>query len=342
MVSAIHTRALTLTLLLAAPIAHASTIALVEPNCSTQAATETLSRLHGELLSVGLAVTRSSPPKSSDSGRDGLREWVTQLSTNAGVDAVIAIVCDPKPLTVDVWIIERNPRRIELSRVIAEPDSANASERLAIRTIDLLRSSFLANDIFGSGKQTDAKAAPKPLVVPSAAKQPSAMGVELGASVLTGTDGVGPALMPVIAIAWMPRPRFGWRGELSGFGSRPTVSSEAGHGHVAQHYGVVGASYRFGPHLNINPFISLSAGVLRTSVRGETEAPREGRDVRQWSLLIDGSVGASLGLTRRYYLTFAAHVQLAEPYVAIHMGDAIIATSGHPNIALTATFGAWL
>jgi hypothetical protein len=58
--------------------------------------------------------------------------------------------------------------------------------------------------------------------------------------------------------------------------------------------------------------------------------------------LIDVSVGAGLRLRGRSYVTLAAHAQVAEPYVAIHIVDKVGATSGRPNLLLTLTLGAWL
>ena len=43
-----------------------------------------------------------------------------------------------------------------------------------------------------------------------------------------------------------------------------------------------------------------------------------------------------------YHLTLAAHVQVAEPYIAIHVVDTLVATSGRPNVLLSLTLGAWL
>ncbi len=76
--------------------------------------------------------------------------------------------------------------------------------------------------------------------------------------------------------------------------------------------------------------------------RGAGWLAQAGHRVDQWSFLLDGSLGAGLRLYRRYYLTLAAHVQMAEPYVAIHFVDAVVATSGRPNLLLTLTVGAWL
>ena len=130
--------------------------------------------------------------------------------------------------------------------------------------------------------------------------------------------------------------------ELAGLGSRPAVATTAGSARVAQEYGIFGGSYRFGSGQGLGSFVALSAGALHTSVQGEAGAPRQGHTVTQWSLLWDASAGASMHLQGRYYASLAVHVQLTEPYVAIHILDAIVATSGRPNLVLTLTVGAWL
>jgi hypothetical protein len=90
-------------------------------------------------------------------------------------------------------------------------------------------------------------------------------------------------------------------------------------------------------------FFALAAGLLRTSVEGSTDSPNnQGHATEQWSLLFDGSLGAGLRLGDRFTLTVAAHAQIAEPYVAIHFVDAVVATSARPNFVLTLTVGAWL
>ena len=68
----------------------------------------------------------------------------------------------------------------------------------------------------------------------------------------------------------------------------------------------------------------------------------EGHGVDRWSFLLDARVGTGLHLYPHYYMTFAVHVQVADPYVAIHFADAVGATTGRPNLLLTLTVGAWL
>lgn len=327
--------------------AHAGTVALVQPSCTTHDVTETLSRIHGELLAVGLDVSRINPLKDRSATQSDLREWVAQLAKEGGIDAVIDLECDTNSIAINVWTIEKKPNRIELSRVIGEPNTTGTPERLAIRTIELLRSSFLVSDLSGAGRVPQSNAsskAPTTLRVEPVKTVPARtyVGVELGGTVLVGTDGIGPALMPVMAVDWMPRSWLSVRGEAAGFGSHPAVTSEAGSAKLAQHYGILGVGFRFRAERSFSPFAFLAAGTLRTSVQGDAGPPMQERNANQWSLLLDGSLGARLRLSHRYYLTLASHVQFAEPYVAVRLLEARVATSGRPNLGLTATVGAWL
>ena len=88
--------------------------------------------------------------------------------------------------------------------------------------------------------------------------------------------------------------------------------------------------------------MGLAVGLLHTSVEGQSGVSLEGHDVDRWSFLSEASLGAGLRFSPRYYMALAAHVQVADPYVAIHVADAIGATTGRPNLLLTLTVGAWL
>ena len=343
----LHSAIVTLTLLLFGAPANAGTVAIVQPDNPTPALTETVSRLHGEVLSVGLEVKMIAPPADRGPDQADWRPWMEKIAAEGGIDAVIDIVGDTAPIWVDVWVIEKSPRRIELWRVAGEPDTANASERLAIRAIEVLRSSFLESDM--SGKERHHEPIAKPAInsqprveLGESPKRPERIGFGLGAAVLTSMDGLGPAILPVVHFDGKLRTWLGVHAELAGLGSRPAVATTEGNARVAEQYGIFGGSYRFHADQGFGPFVALSAGALRTSVQGEADAPRQGHAATQWSLLWDASVGAWLHLPGRYYVSLAGHVQLAEPYVAIHIMDAIVATSGRPNLVVTLTVGAWL
>jgi hypothetical protein len=332
----------------AAP-AIALTVAIVKPPSPSPVTTEPLVRLHGELLSVGLDVKIAERPAARVPGGGETRAWLEKLAADHGLSAIIDIVGDVAPAAVDVWVVDKVSHRFEFTRVSVEPDSENASERLAIRAIEVLRSSFLEIDL--AARQRLGEPAPKtptpppilPAVRTSEPPPPSErLGLELGAAALTSLDGVGPAIMPLLRLGWAVRPWIALQAETAGFGTRPEVATTAGNARVAQHYALLGGCLRSGSRQRLQPFLSLSAGALRTSVEGQADSPRQGHTETQWSFLLDGSLGAAVRLSGRYYLTLAAHAQIAAPYVAIHFVDTLVATSGRPNLLLTLTVGAWL
>ncbi|HEX7508603.1 MAG TPA: hypothetical protein VF550_17655 [Polyangia bacterium] len=174
------------------------------------------------------------------------------------------------------------------------------------------------------------------------ASQPERFGFEAGVAAVTSLGGVGATILPIARFDWAVRSWLVVQASLAGLGTRATVATTAGKARVAQDYGILGGCYRFRSERRLRPFLALSAGLLRTSVEGQSDLPKQGHSTEQWSFLFDGSLGAGLRLGDRFSVTVAAHVQVAEPYVAIHFVDTIVATSARPNLLLTLTVGAWL
>jgi hypothetical protein len=321
-------------LLFAAVPAHAITVALVRPPGLSVAMTEALVRLHGELLSVGIDVEVADGPATRE---PGVRAWLDTLAAKRGASAVI----DPAGDAIDVWIIDKASHRFEVSRVALEPGTENAAERLAIRAIEVLRSSFLEIDLMARERRREISTRPEAAVLGEVrGPPPERFGLALGAAALTSLDGVGPALVPLVRFDVALHPRFAVQAVLAGWGSRPTVASKTGSARVGQQYGVLGGCYRFRPGQGLRPFVALAAGALRTSVEGQADLPKQGHVLAQWSFLLDGSAGIELRLFGRTYVTLAAHVHAAEPYVAIHFVDTVVATSGRPNLLVTLAVGA--
>ncbi len=331
----------TILLLWAAP-AHAVTVAIVQPSGVSPDFTEMLSRLHGELLSVGFEVKMMDRAAARGPGEADPRAWLEAIAAEGGIDAVIEIVGDEDPTALDVWVIEQSPRRLEVSRVVREQNTTHATERLAIRAVEVLRSALLEHDMTAREHEDESS----PTLPADRAAEPTGrekrFGVEVGVAALSSLDGVGPALLPIGHLHWTAHPGLALQVELAGLGSRSTVAATVGNARVAQHYGTLGGRYRFGTDQRLWPLVAVSAGALRTSVEGQADAPRQGHTVSQWSFLMDASLGAGLDLPDPYYLTLATHVQIAEPYVAIHFVDQTVATTGRPNLVLTLTVGASL
>ncbi len=347
-VNRLRTTILCLILLFWASPASAVTVAIVRPLNASAVMTETVARLHGELLSVGLEPEIIDCPADGGLGTTDSRGWLEASAAERGVDAVVAVVGDDAPVAVEVWVIDKATRRYEISTVPFEPSTERASERLAIRAIEVLRSRFLEIDLAASERRNESIAKPATAIlaigeVNKLASHPERFGLEVGAAAVTSLDGVGPAILPIARLDWAARSWLVVQAAVAGLGSRATVAATAGNAQVAQAYGVLGGCYRFRSDRRLWPFLALSAGLLRTSVEGRAgSANQEGHAAEQWSFLYDGSLGAGLRLHDRFYLTIAAHVQMAQPYLAIHFGDAVVATSARPNLLLTLTVGAWL
>jgi hypothetical protein len=323
--------------------AEAAKIVIVRPAAASRQVKETLSRLHGEVLSLGLEVAIAERPATD------ARAWMERMAQAPDTDAVIEVIGDGAP-SVEIWVFERGTRRAAVSRVALEPGADNAPARLAIRAVEALRSSLVEIDLAANGQPRAATAAGEPPATltqgrPERAGPREDFDLQAGTVLLTSLDGVGPALMPVVDVAWSGRTFMpSWlalQGTLAGFGSRPAIETAAGTARVAQQYAVVGVRSCVGARA-IQPYIALSAGVLRTAIEGQADTAGDAHSVERWSFLLDGSVGARLRVTGRYHLTLAAHVQLAEPYIAIHFVDALVATSGRPNVLVSLTVGAWL
>lgn len=326
---------------------HAATVAIVWPPNPSPDVTEALTRLRGELLSVGLEIAMADRPASRGlAGADSLT-WLEQVATERGARAVVDIVGDDALVAVDVWVVKTSPRRFEVTRVAVESSTLNPSERLALRAVEALRAGLLEVDWAARGRRNQPIATPPATTPPTgevdqAARHGRRLGFEVGAAGLMSLDGVGPAVLPMVRVGWEARSWLVLQAAVAAGGSRPTVATKGGTALVAQHYGVFGGCYRLRSDQRLWPFFALAAGALHTSVEGHAGVDTEGHSVGQWSFLLEGSLGAGLRLYRRYYLTLAAHLHLAAPYVAIHVVDAVGATSGRPNLLLTLTVGAWL
>jgi len=320
-------------------------VVIVQP-ASAPALTETMSRLRGELLSLGLEVVIAERPGPGAQGPVDPRAWLERDAGGRGPDAVIDFAGDPALATIDVWVLEKRSRRAEVSRVAVDPARDGDPGRLAIRAVEVLRSSLLANDLTAQAPRPSAVDPTPAAVVDNGtrtdASQARRVDLEAGATMVARLDGVGPALMPIMRIGWAPRPWFMLQATLAGLGSRPEVTTMSGTARIAQQYGVVGGCICPSAADRIGLTVAFATGALRTTIDGQAGPTVEAHSVERWSLLLDGSLGARLRLPGRYHLTMAAHLQLAEPYVAIYFVDSRVATTGRPNLLVSLTVGAWL
>jgi hypothetical protein len=318
----------------------AATVLIVRPASPSAELTETVSRLHGEMLAVGLAVTIDERPRTDASSAP---TWLESVAIDRGIDAAIDVIGGGQVQAADIWVFHPAPRPPQVTRVMVERDVENAPARLAIRAIDVLRSLLIERELADA---PTVPSAPTPAVVVATDASPVHAGVrigfELGAAALASLNGVGPAILPLVRVDAAVSPWLGLQAEAAGFGTRPTVGAPGASARVAQQYALAGACICAPSMARLRLVAGLSAGALRTAADGQAAAPLQGHSVAQWSLLLEASVGARLRLARRAHLTAAVHVQVAEPYLDIRVVNAGPATSGRPNVLVTLAVGEWL
>ncbi|MES1209156.1 MAG: hypothetical protein ABUS79_24725 [Pseudomonadota bacterium] len=320
--------------------AQAATILIVRTAGASATLNETVARLQGELLSLGLAVA------TVDRAAAGGPGWVEEVAGQRDADAAVEVIGGAAPVAVDIWVFAGQPRRAAVSRVALEPNAENPTQRLAIRAVEALRSSLVEIDL--AARRHPAVREPPVAPVAAPARDAGPVDIQVGGALLASLDGVGPALMPLVQVGWTVPPAAGSRSWLvlqaaaAGLGSRTNLASSAGSARIAQQFAVVGACSCVRATRALQPFVALAAGVLRTAIDGQAAAPFAAHAVAQWSFLLEASLGARLRVAGRYHLTLAAHVHVAEPYIAVHLADAVVATSGRPDLLFTLTVGAWL
>jgi hypothetical protein len=323
--------------------ARAATVAILRPASGSPLLDEALFRLKGELLAVGLAVAIADRPPFRDTASAEATAWFEATAAERDIDAFFDVVGENKPVGVDIWLCERAPRRVRVARVVLEPNTENAAATLAIRAIEVLRSSFLAIELSAGGEpRPPVPSPPRAETAAAAPEHVARLALEAGATAITGVNGVGPAVLPLVRFDWALRSWLSIQATGAAFGTRPHVETPAGDVQVAQQFGLLGLCLCALANTGIHPIVALSAGALHTTLDGRADAPNVGHELDEWAFLVDGSVGARLSLPDRFYVTLAAHVQLAEPYVAIHVLDTVVATSGSPNLLLALTVGARL
>lgn len=333
--------------------ARAATVAIVSSD-TTPALSEAASRLRGELMALRLQIVMLGRPSAAELGELDHREWLEKTAETLDVDAAIEVIGEKAPLAADVWTFQRSPRRAQVARVVLAENTVDRAGTLAIRAIEVLRSSSLEADLAAKARQRDEGARGEP-PLPEVADQvtmtprPGAaprvgevFSIELGALVMLSAGGVGPAITPMVRADWRASSALLVQATGAGFGTRPTLRSSAGTARISHGYAVLALCYCPLTSSRLSPYVALGAGTLRVGLTGAAELPARGHALAQWSLLLDAGAGARLRLTERFYATLTGHLQVTEPAIAIHIADEQVARTGRPTLLNQLTLGAWL
>ena len=332
-----------LTALLWAVDASAASVMLVQPRSPSPAIAEAIVRVRGELISEGFQVEVMEEVKGTES-----RGWLEQLAVAHKADAVVAILGDETPDSVEVWVIDQVTEKTVVRRIPFKPQSDLAPKTFAIHTLELLRASFLEIDLRLAGRPSGAKLVPPEVVRFVDGERPTSQGrgfsIEVGGTAVIGVSDLGPAILPVMRLGWAIRPSLAAQVTVAGFGSRSSVHNDVGSAQVAEEFAVLGARYRFLLGRRLRPTLSLSAGALHTRAEAQTQtdSPYRGRDAALWSFLLDSGAGLGVAFAEQFEIALTAHAQIAEPYPAVRFARSVVATSTRPSLLFILTIGAWL
>jgi hypothetical protein len=315
--------------------ASASTVLLVRPPNPSSLASEALVRMHGELASAGFDVSFAAAMVGMDA-----RASLEMLASGPGVDAVVAILGDEAPDSIEVWVADRMTGGSLVRRTSYQARGERDAEVLAIRAIELLRASLLEVDM--AGRPPPPKPTASEVARPPDPRDRARWGLEVGGNVVTSFDGVGPALVPFLRVDLALASWCVAQATAAGLGTRARVGSTVGSAEVSEEFLTGGATFRLRSHRGVRPVLSLALGALHTTAEGRTDWPYLAHTGWQWSFLADAGVGMWLDLGQRYELAIEAHAQLVEPYPVFRFLDTNVASSGRPNLLLTLALVAWL
>ena len=331
---------------LAAEVGWASTVILVRPANPTTITAEALVRMHGELVSAGFDVEI----KAATAGVDA-RASLEQAASGENVGAVVALLGDTSPGSVEVWVIDRVTGKSVVRRIPSQPEAGRAAEILAIRAIELLRASLLEIAMVG-GKEPPIVPKPPPAevtrFVESAldTRKTSRWAIEVGGIGVASFDGVGPMLLPMLRLDLAVGRYVLMRVTAAGLGTRSHVESSLSStevsAEVTEQFGLVEAGVRLRPRQRLQPFFSLGAGARHTSAEGRASFPYQGQTAAQWSFVADAGAGIRVSLRSRFEIALEVHAQLAQPYPTIRFGDSQAASTGRPDLLLCLTLIGWL
>ena len=327
------------------PAARAVTVSVVRPPHPSPVAAETLFRVSGELRSLGIEIRMVDLSDTEAAEIDGgAPVRLDRLATAQSTDAAIALLGSPAPTAIALWAADRRGHSVN-RRLPLDPTAQQAPRTIAIRAIELLRSSLLELELATTqAPGGESKVAPPPAqaaLVEGERSRTERFALGAGGATVRGFDGVGLFVRPLLRFDWLFRPWWLLQGEASGLGTRATVQGLAGSARVGQDQAVAGIGYR--PLAGrLSPIFVLSAGALHTVVEGHAVAQFESQRATRWSLLLDGAAGACLRLSSRLKLTASAHLQLAVPYPAVRFVGETVATAARPNVLVALAAEVWL
>jgi hypothetical protein len=308
-----------LTLLVAAPV-HAQRIVLLKPKTADPRLVQAFARLKGELMSHDFEVIVLDAADAEPSPRG-----LATAAERARAVATISLVRAEGLASADVWISDRVTGKTSM-RTIATSDDRESSSVLAVRAVDLLRTSLRE---FPTGEK------PPPEVVGATPERAPAhvrdwasgtparsrWFLDAGGVVQTTLSRLGSAFGPSIALGATPTDRVGvavvFQGPLSG----ARASTDGASLSLENEQLFAELRYRF----ILRPAWSVEAtgalGAHRVAVEGAASPPYAGRSDTAWTALGAAGLGFELRITGTAAVLVNGRAVLLAPRPVLHLAD---------------------
>jgi len=241
-----------------------------------------------------------------------------------------------------IRVIATLPDGYELHRLIRVPAQAGGDDPavLAVRAVELLRDIYLdvPRDFPHRDAPKPAAEAPRPVIQteppPVGPADHKALRMFLGAAVLGGRQGLGPAIAPVLGVVLPLGRGLSLAGSASGPFSRLVGDEMTGSATTTQALAMVGGRYELELRGGVSPFVVLATGVHY--IRAEGTPVLEQMPIAMSSSAIAPlfAFGAGVSVWFRHWL--AATVQVEEfytqPMTDVVISGVIVGRAGGPSL----------
>lgn len=276
-------------------------------------------RLRSELLAAGLPWVLVS--NSADLG---------QQATGKAPWALVFITSTAQGTAVDIALPSRGAGGTTARRLVqVGVSSALTPTELALRAVEVLRAHVAAGPLLPlppavqvEGKVND-EVAP---VVPRAE-----VSLSLGASALTGRDGLGVGVGPAVGAAFVS-PR-GWGARLAAGSSLLGGNAEGGDvaAKISQWLMTAEAMLFMRQAGMVKPYFVAGAGAFCLQGQAEADARLLARSVSRWAAAAVAGVGISVG-KKRLRLVAEAKLMVTVPKVTVQTVGPPAGTAGQPSL----------
>lgn len=298
--------------------AAAQRVVLLRPEGVDPVLSEAFNRLRAELALQDFEVVVLD---AKGDARD--TELLSELARKEGAFAGISLNRRVQAAAADVCIADRVTGKVS-QRTLSLTDANDAPAVLAVRAVDLLRSSLrefgpderASRDVIGVDR------GPVPQAVHEWTRAPASR-FRLGAAAmaLSGAPELGVSYGPTLSF----RARVSERLTLGAVIGGPLVGSElrvsSGRALLRQELllAELGVTAFDTPRFELTPVISL--GVYHLDAKGEVTAPLMSRSEQVWSLALGGGVEAGLRLSERVMLLSSVRGLTTSPRPIVALGE---------------------